>query len=328
MDLTTVYMGLNLKNPLVVSSSPLTKEFDNFKKLEDAGVSAIVCHSIFEEQISEEIRELNRNLINGTESFAEALSYFPEPQEFKLGPDDYLEMIRKAKAQLSIPVIGSLNGHTAGGWVDYARKIEEAGADAIELNVFFLPTRVETTPDDVERNYEKIVHDVKANVKIPVAVKMSPYFSALANMAKSLVDEGADALVLFNRFYQPDIDIETLEVDPKVMLSTPYDLLQPLRWIGILYGQVNASFAATGGIHTARDLIKVIMAGADAGMMCSALLENGIRHAATVLKELSEWMTRHDYDSVRGMKGVMSQQKCAHPEAFERANYMKVLQSY
>ena len=328
MDLRTEYMGLTLKNPLVVSSSPLTKEFDNFKKLEDAGVSAIVCHSVFEEQIIQEIRELNQNLINGTESFAEALSYFPEQEEYYTGPEEYLKMISRAKSQLSIPVIASLNGHTEGGWVDYAKKMEQAGADALELNVYFLPTKVDTTPDQVEKNYEEIVKNVKRNVAIPVAVKLSPYFSALANMAKSLDQEGADGLVLFNRFYQPDIDIENLEVDPKVLLSTSFDLRLPLRWTAILYGHVKASLAVTSGVHTAEDLVKIIMAGADVGMMCSAFLQNGIDHAKNVLKDLNVWMLNHQYDSIMSMKGIMSQQRCAHPEAFERANYMKMLHSY
>jgi len=328
MDLTTKYMGLNLKNPLVAAASPLTKEEGNFRKLEDAGIGAIVCHSIFEEQITQEAAELDNSLMQGTESYAEALSYFPASAEFKLGPDEYLGMIRKAKAQVTVPIIASLNGHTQGGWVDYAKKIEEAGADAIELNVYFLAAKINTTPDDVESNYEAIVRSVKENVNIPVAVKVSPYFSALANMAGCLDQAGADGIVLFNRFYQPDINVETLDVEPNVLLSTSYELRLPLRWLAILYGQVKASLAATSGIHTAEDVVKAVMAGADVAMLCSVLLKNGIGHTAKILKELEAWIQAHDYASVKEMKGIMSQQKCAHPEAFERANYMKVLNSY
>jgi dihydroorotate dehydrogenase (fumarate) len=328
MDLTTRYMGLNLKNPLVAAASPLTKEEGNFKKLEDAGIGAIVCHSIFEEQITNEAAELDNSLMQGTESYAEALNYFPESAEFKLGPEEYLGMIRKAKAQVAVPIIASLNGHTQGGWVDYAKKIEQAGADAIELNIYFLAAKVNTTPDDVESNYEAIVRSVKENVNIPVAVKVSPYFSAVANMVGCLDQAGADGIVLFNRFYQPDINLETLDVEPNVLLSTSYELRLPLRWLAILYGQVKASLAATSGIHTAEDVVKAVMAGADVAMLCSVLLKNGMGHTAKILKELEAWMQAHDYESVKEMKGIMSQQKCAHPEAFERANYMKVLNSY
>lgn len=328
MDLETMYMGLKLKNPLVAAASPLTREFNNFKALEDAGVSAIVCHSIFEEQITQEAQELDRGLTQGTDSFAEALSYFPEPKEFKLGPEEYLDLISKAKKQLSIPIIGSLNGHTNGGWVDYAKKIEEAGADALELNVYFLSTKIETTSDDVENNYKSIVKAVKGSVGIPVAVKLSPYFSALANMANCLDKAGADALVLFNRFYQPDINLETLDVEVGSILSKSFDMRLPLRWIAILYSRINTSLAATSGIHEAEDVVKAIMVGADAAMMCSALIKNGPEHAAKVLKDLEVWMEKNEYDSVESMKGILSQKKCAHPESYERANYMKVLNSY
>ena len=328
MDLKTNYMGLELKNPLVASSSPLTKELDGFKKLEDVGVGAIVCHSIFEEQITQEARELDLSLEQGTDSFAESLSYFPQPSEFKVGPDEYLDLIRKAKEQLSIPIIGSLNGHTSGGWVDYAKKIQDAGADALELNVFFLPVNVETTPDDVERNYEDIVNAVKSNVGIPVAVKIAPYFSATANMIRCFDQMGVDGIVMFNRFYQPDINLETLEIEPSVLFSTSYDLRLPLRWIAFLYSNVKASLAATSGIHTAEDVIKVIMAGADIAMMCSAFLKNGPSHAGKVLADVETWMEQKGYESLKSMKGVLSQKKCANPEAYERANYMKVLNSY
>jgi len=328
MDLKTTYLGLALKNPIIVSSSPLTKDIDNFKRMADAGAGAVVCHSLFEEQITLEASELDNALTQGTESYPEALSYFPEPGEFQLGPEEYLDLIRKAKSAVDIPIIASLNGHTQGGWVDYAERIEQAGADALELNVYFLPTKVDTTPDAVENNYEEIVRAVKSKVRVPVAVKLSPYFSALANMVKCLDEAGADGIVLFNRFYQPDLDVEGLTVVPNVLFSNSYDLRLPLRWVAILYGHIRASLAATSGIHSGEDVVKAVMAGADAVMMCSALLENGIGHIGTVLKQLEAWVGSHDYDSVSAMKGVLSQQKCAHPEAFERANYMKVLGSY
>ncbi len=328
MDLTTKYMGLDLKNPLVAAASPLTKEVGNFKKLEDAGIGAIVCHSIFEEQLTQEAAELDNSLTQGTDSYAEALDYFPQASAFKLGPDEYLDLIRKAKAQISVPVIASLNGHTPGGWVDYAKKVEKAGADAIELNVYFLAAKVDTTPDDVESNYEVIVRSVKSNVKIPVAVKLSPYFSAMAHMARCLDQAGADGLVLFNRFYQPDFNLDTLEVEPTVHLSSADELRLPLRWIAILHGHVKASLAATTGIHQAEDVVKAVMAGADVAMICSTLLRNGIGHVGKILNDLQAWMTAHEYMSVKQMKGVMSQGKCAHPEALERANYMKVLNNY
>lgn len=327
MDLKTTYMGIELKNPVMASASPLTKDLENFKLLEDSGVSAIVCHSIFEEQITQEAQELDMSLTQGTDSFAEALSYFPAATEFKVGPEEYLDIIRKAKGQLSIPVIGSLNGHTNGGWVDYAKQIEEAGADAVELNIFFLPTKVSTTPDDVESNYEDIIKAVKSNVKIPVAVKLAPYFSALANMVKCLDGLDVNGVVMFNRFYQPDINLDTLDVEPNVLFSTSYDLRLPLRWIAILYSNIRASLAATSGIHEAEDVVKAIMAGADVAMMCSALLKNGPQHAAKVVSGLEAWMDKKGYDSVQSMKGILSQQKCAHPESYARANYMKVLNS-
>ncbi|MFP4472618.1 MAG: dihydroorotate dehydrogenase-like protein [Candidatus Omnitrophota bacterium] len=328
MDLSTQYMGLALKNPLVVSSAPLTKEPDNFKKLEDAGVGAITCHSIFEEQLTQESLELNQALQQGTEQFAEALNYFPEQEDYKVGPEEYLKMISDAKSAVDVPIIASLNGHTMGGWVDYAKKIEEAGADGLELNVYFLPTKTDTTPDEVENNYEAIVHAVKKSVSIPVAVKLSPYFSAMANFAKCIDQAGADALVMFNRFYQPDLDLDKLEVVPNVVLSTSNELRLPLRWIAILYKHVEASMAATSGIHSGEDIVKVIMAGADAAMSCSALLKNGIGHAQTMVDQLSGWMEAHEYESVQQMKGILSQQKCEHPESFERANYMKALTIY
>jgi dihydroorotate dehydrogenase (fumarate) len=328
MDLTTRYLGLTLKNPLVPSASPLSYSLDTMKRLEDAGASAIVMYSLFEEQISHEAAELAHYLTHGTESYAEAVSYFPDPGEYKTGPDEYLEQVRKAVRSLEVPVIASLNGVSAGGWTDYAKKIEEAGADALELNVYYIPTDTAMSSHQVEEMYINVLKAVKKSIHIPVAIKLSPYFSSMANMAVRLDEAGADALVLFNRFYQPDIDLEKLEVSPSVILSTPQALRLPLRWIAILYGRVKASLGATSGIHTAEDVLKILMAGADVTMMASALLKNGPEHLTRVLKDLERWMHDHEYDSVMQMKGSMSHKSVAEPAAFERANYMKVLQSY
>lgn len=328
IDLSTNYMGLNLKNPLVVSASSLTQDLDNYKRLEDAGVAAIVNYSLFEEQITRERYELDHYLTNGTESSAEALSYFPTPPEDALGPDEYLEHIHKAKKSVSIPVIGSLNAHSDGGWVTYAKHIEQAGADALELNIYFLATDVTTTSQQVEDVYLDILKAVKTNVSIPVAIKIGPYFSAMANMGKRLDEAGADALVLFNRFYQPDIDLENLAVVPNLLLSTPQALRLPLRWIAILFGQIKGNLAATGGILTAKDVVKMIMAGADVTMLCSALLRNGIGQASIILEGLELWMNEHEYVSISQMRGSMSQKFCVNPEAFERTNYIKTLHSF
>ena len=328
MDLSTSYCGLKLKNPIVPSASPLSHTLDTMRRLEDAGASAIVMYSLFEEQIEHETKELNHYTTFGTESFAEALSYFPEVGEYNLGPDEYITMIRKAKQSLGIPVIGSLNGVSTGGWISYAKKIEEAGADALELNVYYIPTDPKRTGQEVENLYVDILKQVKKTVRIPVAIKLGPFFSAMANMAARLDDAGADALVLFNRFYQPDIDLETLEVKPNVILSTPQALRLPLRWIAILHGRVKANLAATSGIHNAEDVLKMLMAGADVTQMCSSLLRNGPHHIERVLADLTQWMQEHEYVSVRQMKGSMSQKSIADPAAFERANYMKALQSF
>jgi dihydroorotate dehydrogenase (fumarate) len=328
MDLTTRYLGLSLKNPIVPSASPLSHSLDTMKRLEDAGAAAIVMYSLFEEQISHEAAELAHYLSHGTESYAEAVSYFPDPGEFKTGPDEYLEQVRKAVRSLEIPVIGSLNGVSTGGWIDYAKKIEEAGADALELNVYYIPTDAKMSAAEVEEMYLKVLKAVKGSIHIPVAIKLSPFFSSMANMAARLDAAGADGLVLFNRFYQPDIDLEKLEVSPSVILSTPQAMRLPLRWVAILYGKVKASLAATSGIHSAEDVLKILMAGADVAMMCSALLKHGPEHVGTVLKDLQQWMHDHEYTSVTQMKGSMSHKSVAEPAAFERANYMKVLQSY
>jgi dihydroorotate dehydrogenase (fumarate) len=328
MDLTTSYLGLKLKNPIVPSASPLSHTLDGMKRLEDAGASAIVMYSLFEEQIAHDSAELSHYLSYGTESFAESLTYFPEVGEYNLGPGEYVELVRRAKESLSIPIIGSLNGITAGGWTDYARKIQEAGADAIELNVYYISTDADIPSQDVEDRYAELLHAVKRAVTIPVAMKLSPFFSSLGHMAKRLDHAGVDGLVLFNRFYQPDIDLASLEVTPNVILSTPQALRLPLRWIAILHGRLKASLAATSGIHTAEDVIKMLMAGADVTMMCSALLKNGPGHIAKVLDDIKQWMLEHEYLSVSQMKGSMSQKSVADPAAFERANYMKALQRY
>ncbi len=328
MDLKTKYLGLELRNPLVASASPISRSIDDCRRLEEEGVGAIVCFSLFEEQIIQESLSLERHMMRGTESYAEALSYYPEPAHFLLGPEEYLGHIAKLKKAVRIPVIGSLNGHSLGGWTKYARYIEEEGADALELNIYMIPTDLNVQGQDVEKTYLDIIASVKGSVRIPIAVKLGPYFSNMANMAKRIDEAGVDGLVLFNRFYQPDIDLENLEVLPSLHLSTPQAMRLPLRWIAILYGRLKCSLAATGGIHTAEDAIKMIMAGADVTMMCSALLKNGVGHAGQVLRNMQEWMKNKEYDSFDQMRGSMSQKSCANPEAFERANYMKVLQSY
>ncbi len=328
MDLTTTYMGLQLKNPLVPSASPLSRDLDNIKRLEDAGASAIVMYSLFEEQIVHEQHELDHFLSQGTESFQEAISYFPEAEDYNLGPDEYLEHIRGAKSATGIPIIGSLNGVSAGGWLEYAKKIEDAGADALELNVYYIPTDTRFSAEEIENIYVDDLKRIKDAISIPVAMKLSPYFTTMASMAKKLDDAGADALVMFNRFYQPDFDLEALEVVPTVNLSSPTENRLPLRWIAILYGHIKANMAATTGVHSAEDALKMLMAGADVAMLCSVLLEKGPQHLATVLADLQKWMEEKEYASVTQMKGSMSQRSVAEPAAFERANYMKALNSW
>jgi dihydroorotate dehydrogenase (fumarate) len=328
MDLTTTYLGLQLKNPLVPSASPLSHSLDGMKRLEDAGAAAIVMYSLFEEQIVHESAEINHYLAYGSESFFEAQSYFPAVKDYNLGPEEYVELLHKAKESLGIPIIASLNGITAGGWVKYAKKMEEAGADAIELNVYYIPTDPTITSADVEDRYLEVLNEVKRNVKVPVAMKLSPFISSFANFARRLDLAGVNGLVLFNRFYQPDIDLEALEVRPGVVLSHSHDIRLPLRWIAILRGQIKSSLAATTGIHTADDALKMLMAGADVTMLCSSLLMNGPQHLAEVLEGMNQWMIDHEYVSVAQMKGSMSQQSIADPSAFERANYMKALSQY
>lgn len=328
MSLVTNYLGLILKNPIVASSSPLSHSIDSVRRLEDAGAAAVVMYSLFEEQITFDSFYIDYYLTTGTNSYAESLNYFPEMQGYNVWPDEYMNLIRRAKEAVDIPIIGSLNGVSAGGWTDYATLIEEAGADAIELNVYYIPTSVDLEGSEVENMYLEILREVKEAVSLPVAMKLSPYFSSTANMAMRLVDEGANGLVLFNRFYQPDIDLETLEVVPRLVLSNSNELRLPLRWVAILYGRLLADLAITTGIHTSGDVLKGLMAGAKVTMMASELLQNGIRRIGTILDEIRAWMDEHQYESVAQMVGSMSQQHCAEPAAFERANYMKMLASY
>jgi dihydroorotate dehydrogenase (fumarate) len=296
--------------------------------MEDAGASAVVLHSLFEEQLVQDREAMDYHLTHGTESFAEALTYLPAPEDFHVGPEGYLELIRKAKEAADIPIIASLNGMSIGGWVDYAKKIEEAGADALELNVYFIPTDTTSLAADVEQTYIDILKAVKFVVSIPVAMKVSPFFSNMANMARRLDEAGADALVLFNRFYQPDIDLDSLEIRPNLLLSTPQALRLPLRWIAILHDRVKADLAATSGIHSSQDVLKVLLAGANVAMLCSVLLQHGIGHIGEIEKGIIEWMKERGYESVRQLIGSMSQKNCADPSAFERAQYMQAVLSY
>jgi len=327
LDLTTRYLGLSLRTPLVASASPLSQEIDNIRRLEDAGAAAVVLYSLFEEQLRQEGEELDYYLSAGTESHAESLSYFPQPGEFFLGPEEYLEHIRKAKAAVQVPVIASLNGTSVGGWIQYATQIEEAGADAIECNIYWIVADPNLTSVEVEQHYIDIVQAVKTAVHIPVAIKLSPFFTNTASMAKRIDAAGADGLVLFNRFYQPDIDLETLEVVPRVLLSTAQAMRLPLTWIGILHGRLKASLAATSGIHSAEDVLKLLLVGADATMLCSTLLRNGIDHLTAIEQGVRRWMEMHEYESVKQMQGSMSQMRCADPSAFERAQYMRAVKS-
>jgi dihydroorotate dehydrogenase (fumarate) len=328
IDLSTTYLGLKLNNPLVVSAGPLTKEVANVLRMEDAGASAVVMHSLFEEQINLESNELDRFLSDSAESFSEALSYFPDMTSYNIGPDEYLNHLRKVKQAVAIPVIASLNGVSTGGWIHYARKIEQAGADALELNIYYLPTNSALTSGDVEQMYCDLVAAVRANVHIPLAVKLGPHFSAIPNFARRLERAGADALVLFNRFYLPDFDLETRDVTPTLTLSNSQELLLRLHWVGILYGTLKADLAITGGVHTAEDVVKSVMAGAKVAMMTSCLLRHGIGALEQIEDALTEWLEEHEYESIREMRGSMSQQAVPDPAAFERANYMKVLSSY
>jgi dihydroorotate dehydrogenase (fumarate) len=327
-DLKTTYLGLKLKNPIVAAASPLSASIDGMQRLEEAGAAAIVMSSLFEEQIACEGHALDHYLSSGSDSYSEAMSYFPEITNFNIGPQEHLDLLAKAKQKLSIPVIASLNGSSPSGWTQWARLAQEAGADALELNEYFIPAEPDMTGIEVEERYLAVLEMVKKNVSIPVAVKLSPYFSATANMCKRMVDAGADGLVLFNRFYQPDIDLENLEVVPNLVLSSSDELRLPLRWVAILYGRIKADMGITGGVHTASDLLKSMMVGASVTMMASELLSNGYDRIGAVLTDTLAWMEEHEYDSIEQMKGSMSQIHVANPAAFERANYMKMLQSW
>ena len=328
MNLTTHYLGFKLRTPLVPSASPLSEKIDNIKRMEDAGASAVVFHSLFEEQLRRDHHDLQFYLEQGTESYAESLSFFPSQDEFKVGPEAYLEHIAEAKAAVHIPIIGSLNGATFGGWMKYARAIEQAGADALELNIYNVPSDPDRSPDDIENEYLTILTSIKGQVKIPVAMKLSPFFTNFGQFARRLDRNGANALVLFNRFYQPDIELETLEISPNVLLSTPMAMRLPMRWIAMLYGRIGANLAATSGIHRATDALKMLMAGADVTMLCSILLRRGIEHIKVIEREMTEWMEEHEYESVEQLKGSMSQKNCPDPTAFERAQYMRALATY
>jgi dihydroorotate dehydrogenase (fumarate) len=322
-------MGLKLRSPLVMSAcQPLSEELANVKLAEDSGAGAVVLYSLFEEQLRADAQELHRHTTAGTESFAESLSYFPEPSAYHLGPEGYLKHIQKAKASVKIPVIASLNGCSIGGWTDFAKKIEQAGADALELNIYWIPADMSLPGTAVEQVYLDILKAVKGAVKIPVSVKLSARFSNIANVVKRLDDLGANGFTLFNRFYQPDIDLDALEVKPKILLSTPQAMRLPLRWIAILKGRVKASLAGTGGIHDGEDVIKMLMVGASVTMLCSTLLKHGIGHLHTVERDMVRWMEEHEYESVKQMQGSMSQIECADPSAFERAQYLRAVTTY
>jgi dihydroorotate dehydrogenase (fumarate) len=328
INLSTKYLGLKLKNPVVASASPLTRELDNFRKLEDAGASAIVMHSLFEEQINIESNELDRYLSTAEHVSAEAMGMFPEAEDYHLGPEEYLEQIVKAKAAVNVPIIGSLNGISPGGWTRYAKLIQDAGADALELNIYFIPVNPNIDAEQIENEYSYLVKEVKRGLSIPVAMKLSPFFTSMASFANRLDKAGANALVLFNRFYQPDFDLEELDVVPTLQLSRSNELRMRLHWVAILFGKIKADMAVTGGVHTAEDVIKSMMAGARVAMTTSALLQNGIDYMRFILTEIREWMDKHEYESIEQMQGSMSQKSVPHPAAYERANYVKVLSSY
>jgi dihydroorotate dehydrogenase (fumarate) len=328
IDLRTSYMGLQLKNPIVASASPLCDSVDKIRLLEDHGIAAVVLPSLFEEQLILESESVDADLSRGADAFPESSSFLPDLMDYNLGPDGYLELIRKAKESVSVPVIGSLNGVSPGGWVRYARDMEQAGADAIELNIYSLVTDPSRTASQVEKDYCDLVRKMREALTIPIAVKISHFFSAVANFASHLDTSGANALVLFNRFYQPDLDIEQLEVVPSLTLSRPSELLLRLHWVAIIHGHIGADMAITGGVHSAQDVLKSMMAGARVAMMTSALLENGVEYLDTVRAGMIRWMEEHEYESINQMCGSMSQRNVPDPAAYERANYMRVLSSY
>ncbi len=328
VDLSTTYLGLKLKNPLVISACPLTGEIDRLQQLEQAGAAAAVLPSLFEEQIEHDAEELTKATEFGTDSFAEALTYFPEQDDYRSGPDEYLETIGNAKKKVGMPIIASLNGSSKGGWVRYAKMMQDAGADALELNIFFVAAELDMTGEEVEARYLELVTAVKQSISIPLAVKIGPYFSAMGNFGVRLAEAGADGLVLFNRFYQPDIDLEAMQAQSRLHLSSPHELLIPLRWIAVLHGHVKASLAATGGIHDAAGLLKTLLAGADVGMIASVIYQKGTQQVGNILAGLKKWMEENDYGSVEQLKGSMSLGNCPDPTAFQRGNYMKALTSF
>ena len=328
VDLRTTYMGLELEHPVIASASPLSRDLDGIKRLEDGGAAAIVMASLFEEQIRHEREALEHLTGAGTDSFAESLSYFPQVGQFRVGPERYLELIRRARESVRVPIIASLNGVTSEGWIDVARQMHEAGASALELNVYYIAADLEMTGPEVEERYLSVLRAVKGAVPIPVAMKLGPFFSAMGSMARQLDDAGADALVLFNRFYQPDLDLERLDVVPSLELSTPAEIRLPLLWIAVLHGRIRASLAATTGVHTPVEVLKYLMAGADAVMTTSALLKKGPEHLRALVEGARAWMEQRGYASVEQMKGSMSQRKVADPAAFERANYVRILESF
>jgi dihydroorotate dehydrogenase (fumarate) len=328
VDLTTKYLGLKLKNPLVIAACPLMQKLDWLQRVEEAGAAAVVLPSLFEEQIEHDEIEMTRVHEFGSESFPEALTYFPEPEDYGTGPEHYLESIGQAKKAVAIPIIASLNGTSKGGWVRYAKMMQEAGADALELNIYFVAGDLDMSSEDVESQYVELVEAVKQSVSIPLAVKLGPYFSSMGYMARRLVAAGADGLVLFNRFIQPDIDLDNLETSSKLVLSRPDELLVPLRWIALLHGRISASLAATGGIHDADGMLKAIAAGADVGMIASTLYQKGAKQVGAILAGMSQWMEEKEYASVEQLKGSMSRENCPDPAAFQRGNYMKALTSY
>ncbi len=329
MNLATTYLGLPLKTPLVVgAAAPLTETLTHIRAMEDNGAGAIVLHSLFQEQIRQERFELHHHLEHGTHSFAEALTYFPEPEIFHVGVEEYIYRIYRAKEMVDVPIIASLNGTTLGNWTDCARQLEQAGVDAIELNIYAIPTELHRSSAEIEAEYAEILREVKAAVGIPVAVKLGPFFTNLSYMARQLELGGADGLVLFNRFYQPDIDLNALEVKPHVLLSTPQDLRLPMRWIAILFGRVAVDFAATGGIQRGQDVVKMLAVGANVAMVVSALMRHGIAHLDVMRQELAQWLEENEYESIEQLRGSMSQRYCPNPSEFERAQYMEAIQSY
>ena len=327
-DLSTTYLGLNLKKPLVASASPLSKKLEKARKLEEAGIAAIVMYSLFEEQIIHESLEFDHYLSRGTDSFAEALTYLPDGGMYGISPEKYLNQLTALKKALSIPVIGSLNGVSKGGWTSYAKRIQDAGADALELNLYYVVTDPDLKSGDIENAQVGLVAEVRSVIKIPLAVKISPFITALPNFARRLVESGANGLVFFNRFYQPDFDLDQLDIIHNLDLSTPAELRLPLRWISILHGKVHADYALTSGVHSASDVLKAMMAGAKVAMMASNLLHNGEQAIPSILSDLQDWMEAREYQSIKQMQGSMSQKNVREPAAFERANYMKVLGSW